>query len=102
MNRMPKLVASRSLQDVGAWSNSSLIGDDLVEEVRRSDRDLVVVGSASVARTLIEHDLVDEYRLLVFPLVLGAGRRLFDGRAVDLELVATERVGAAVLLVHRR
>jgi dihydrofolate reductase len=104
MNAMQKLVASRSLEDVEAWSNSTLLRRDLVDEVSRQERDLVVAGSASVVATLMEHDLVDEYRLLVFPLVLGAGRRLFlDGGApIDLELVTAEPVGAAVLEVYRR
>ena len=68
MNRIPKLVASRSLQRVERWQNSSLIEGDLVDEVatRRADQDLVVAGSASVVHTLMAHDLVDQYRLLVF------------------------------------
>jgi dihydrofolate reductase len=104
MNAIPKLVASRSLDGVDAWNNSTLLAGDLVEEVRRRDQNLIVAGSASVARTLMEHDLVDEYRLLVFPLVLGAGRRLFEdgGAPIDLELVSAEPVGAAVLQVYAR
>jgi dihydrofolate reductase len=62
------------------------------------------VGSASVARTLMEHDLVDEYRLLVFPLVIGAGTRLFADGAVpiDLRLLSAETTGPAVRLMYRR
>jgi dihydrofolate reductase len=106
MNRIPKLVASRSLERVEEWQNSSLLEGELVDEVatRKADQDLVVAGSASVVHALMEHDLVDEYRLLVFPVVLGAGTRLFEhGTApIDLRLVWAEPAGAAVLSVYSR
>jgi dihydrofolate reductase len=106
MNRMPKLVVSRSLEGVEAWSNSTLLTGDLVDEVshRKASQDLVVAGSGSIVRTLMEHDLVDEYRLLVFPTVLGAGDRLFQQGIppIDLHLVSAERAGAALLLVYQR
>jgi dihydrofolate reductase len=106
MNRIPKLVVSRSLDRVDEWSNSTLVEGDLLSEVsrRKAYQDLVVAGSGSVVRTLQEHDLVDEYRLLVFPIVLGEGRRLFgEGTSlIDLRLVSAEPAGAAVLLVYRR
>ena len=84
---MPKLVASRSLEDACSWQNSAVLRDDLATEAakRKQEQDIVVMGSASVVRTLMAHDLVDEYRLLVFPLVLGTGTRLFpDGTAPGL------------------
>jgi dihydrofolate reductase len=105
LNRMPKLVVSRSLEHVQEWSNSTLLRGEVVEEVsrRKATQDLVVTGSASLVHTLMEHDLVDEYRLLVFPTVLGEGTRLFDdGVAVDLELKSAQPAGPAVLLVYRR
>jgi len=106
MNAVPKLVASRSLYEVDGWSNSSLLQGDLVQEVtrRKQEQDLVVMGSASVVRTLMERDLVDEYRLLVFPRVLGEGGRLFEqGTApIDLRLASAEPAGAALLLVDSR
>jgi dihydrofolate reductase len=105
MNRMPKLVASTSLDRVDEWSNSTLLDGDLVDEVarRRPTQDVVVTGSASVVHRLIEHDLVDEYRLLVFPTVLGEGTRLFEGgQPADFELVSVERSDPAVLLVYSR
>jgi dihydrofolate reductase len=106
MNAIPKLVASRTLGDVEAWSNSTLLEGDLVEEAarRKADRDLVVAGSASVAHALMRADLVDEYRLLVFPIVIGAGTRLFDPgfAATDLRLESAQDAGPAVLLVYSR
>lgn len=79
MNAMPKLVASRSLDSAADWQNSTVLRGDLAAEVRarKQAQDIVVMGSASVTRALMSSDLVDEYRLLVFPLVLGEGTRLF-------------------------
>jgi dihydrofolate reductase len=106
MNRILKLVASRSLDRVDEWDNSTLVRGDLVEEVmrRKAAQDVVVMGSRSVVQTLMAHDLVDEYRLLVFPTVLGEGSRLFDDHVapVELELAAAEPVGPAVFMVYRR
>jgi dihydrofolate reductase len=106
MNRIPKLVASHTLERVDEWSNSSLLRGDLVDEVARRKRsqDLIIAGSASLVHTLMEHDLIDEYRLLVFPIVLGAGSRLFrdQNAPIELQLIAAEPVGAAVLLQYHR
>ena len=106
MNAMPKLVASRTLDDVSAWSNSTLLRGELVAEAgeRKADRDLVVAGSASVAHALMDADLVDEYRLLVFPTVVGEGTRLFEpGRAnADLDMASAQAAGPAALLVYSR
>jgi dihydrofolate reductase len=104
MNAMRKLVASRTLRDVSAWSNSSLLAGDLVEAVPAQDGDVVVAGSASVVHALAALDLVDEYRLLVFPTVLGGGTRLFREGAppVRLQLAGSESAGAAVLLTYGR
>jgi dihydrofolate reductase len=106
MNAMPKLVVSRSLQQAGGWQNSTVLHGNLVTEVgkRKQEQDIMVTGSASVVRTLTAHDLVDEYRLLVFPLVLGAGTRLFpDGTPpVNLALVSAQTAGPAVRLIYSR
>jgi dihydrofolate reductase len=106
MNAMPKLVASRTLEGAAGWQNSVVLRGDLVSEVRerRQARDIVVMGSASVTRALVDSDLVDEYRLLVFPLVLGEGTRLFpEGtRPAGLDLVSAQAVGPAVRLVYTR
>jgi dihydrofolate reductase len=81
-------VASRSLDDVGAWSNSTLLRGDLAAEVRRrrAVQDVMVTGSGSVVDQLVVRDLVDQYRLLVFPVVLSKGRRLFDAAISPVEL----------------
>jgi len=106
LNAMPKLVASRSLDQVGAWQNSALLGGDLLAAVRerKQAHDIVVAGSVSIVRALAADDLVDEYRLLVFPLILGAGTRLFPegtGQA-NLALVSANPQGPAVRLVYER
>lgn len=106
MNAMPKYVVSRSFDQVEQqWNNSALIEGELVDAARRlkADRDVVVMGSISVAHALMQADVVDEYRLLVFPIVLGEGARLFEpGTCAELELVNVDRAGAAALLMYRR
>jgi dihydrofolate reductase len=82
MNSMPKYVVSSTLERAD-WNNSTVLRGDLAEEVRglkeQPGGDILVAGSASMVRGLIAHDLVDELRLMVFPIVLGSGKRLFDG-----------------------
>ncbi|POM23595.1 hypothetical protein BTM25_47500 [Actinomadura rubteroloni] len=106
MNAVPKLVASRTMTaaDTSAWANSQVVDGDVIDAVKRERRDVVVTGSLSVVDRLAAADLVDEYRLLTFPSVLGAGRRLFpaDGAPRELECAGVEQVGAAVLSRYRR
>ena len=104
MNAVPKLVASRTLTDASAWANSRILDGDLVGAVKEERRDVIITGSVSIVRTLIAQDLVDEYRLLTFPTVLGTGERLFpDGMPpAYLETVSTEPAGAAVLTRYTR
>jgi dihydrofolate reductase len=104
MNAVPKLVASRTLADVSAWGNSKVIDGDLVDAVRRERRDVIVTGSLSVAHALMAADLIDEYRLLTFPTILGTGERLFTAGGVPeyLECLSAEQAGAAVLARYRR
>jgi dihydrofolate reductase len=105
MNAIPKLVASRSLTSADAWQNSTLIDGDLVETVRRrkAEQDIVVTGSVEVVQTLAAADLVDEYRLMVFPTVVGTGRRLFaDGAPTRLRLASVEQKGQGALLRYGR
>ena len=82
MNAMPKYVVSNTLPDEDAtWENSTVVRGDVVSELGalkgRLQGDLLVAGSATLVRTLVEHRLVDELRLMVFPIVLGSGKRLF-------------------------
>lgn len=104
MNAVPKLVASRSLGDASAWVNSQVIDGDVIKAVRHERRDVIITGSLSVVHALMAEDLIDEYRLLTFPTILGTGQRLFptDGPPGYLECVSAERVGAAVLARHVR
>ena len=104
MNAVPKLVASRTLTDTSAWANSELVRGDLLDAVRHERRDLVVTGSLSIVSALMAADLVDEYRLLTFPTVLGTGRPLFPSGSpvADLTCLSAERAGAAVLTRYAR
>jgi dihydrofolate reductase len=105
LNAAPKLVVSRTLTDVSAWNNSSLIDGDLKDVVKRhrSERDIIVIGSLDVAHDLVQADLVDEYRLLVFPIVLGTGRQLFTTPlASALRPTSATQSGAAALLYYER
>ena len=106
MNAVPKLVASRSLVQAAEWQNSTVLQGDLAAAVRERKRaqDIMVMGSGSVVRTLMAHDLADEYRLMVLPLVLGEGMRLFaDASApVNLALASAQTTGPAVKLIYTR
>jgi dihydrofolate reductase len=106
MNRMPKLVASRTRTDLSAWENSSLMSGELLDAVERNkaDRDVIVTGSASVIHALAEHDRVDEYRILFFPTALGDGIPLFSPQAapVQLRLLSAEASGPAILARYER
>lgn len=99
MNAVPKLVATRTLTDTTAWANSKVIDGDLIDVVKREQRDVMITGSLSVVHALMAEDLIDEYRLLTFPTILGTGRRLFpaDGSPTYLECLSAEPSGAAVL-----
>jgi dihydrofolate reductase len=100
MNAMPKYVVSRTLTDEQAdWNNSTVIGQDLPGEVAQLKQeiagDILVAGSAQLVQSLAEHQLVDEYRLMLFPIVLGSGKRLFGtgGTPTLLRLVDSRPVG---------
>ena len=103
-NNMPKYVVSSTLDDP-EWNNSTVLEDDLVKAVselrQRPDGDIVVHGSVQLVQALLEHDLVDELRLMVFPVVLGSGKRLF-GETSDkkpLRLVDSKTVGDGVAIL---
>jgi dihydrofolate reductase len=107
MNSMPKYVVSTTLKDP-EWSNSTVIGDDVAGQVARlreeASGDVFVAGSAQLVQTLLRHGLVDEVRLMVFPVVLGSGKRLFadDADRAAFELVEAKPTGAVVTLTLRR
>lgn len=105
MNAVPKRVATRTGIDASAWPNSAAIDGDPLTWVKgeRERRDVVVIGSLSLVRALAAADLVDEYRLITFPVVAGEGDRLFaDGVPASLEFTVAEPVGASVLTILRR
>jgi dihydrofolate reductase len=104
MNAIPKLVASGTLTDTSAFPNSQVIEGDVVAAVKREQRDVIVAGSLSVVRALMAHDLIAEYRLLIFPTVVGAGDRLFPagGPPVYLDCLSAEQSGPAVLARYRK
>ena len=104
LNSLPKYVVSSTLEHPG-WNGSTVVNGDLDLEVtklkKRYDGDIVVHGSAQLTQALIERDLVDELRLMVFPVVLGSGKRLF-GESADkkrLDLVDSKTVGDGVLIL---
>ena len=108
MNRMPKYVVTRTLTDL-AWANSHRIDTDMPAAVRDLKRqtggELVVFGSGALVRGLAENDLVDEYRLLVFPVLLGAGKRMFDDRSGFARFRLTDSVSSpsgVVMLTYTR
>src|ERR671925_2032415 len=101
LNDMPKYVVSSTLKDPD-WNNSTVLAGDVMQEVSKLkeelDGEIVVAGSIRLGRTLMEHDLVDELRLMIYPVVLGAGERLF-GETSDkkpMRLLDTQTVGDGV------
>ncbi len=104
LNSLPKYVASSTLERP-RWSNSTVLTGDLVDQVsklkRELDGDIVVYASYQLGRTLIEHDLVDELRLFVFPVVIGAGEHLFDETSdkTPLRLVDAKTIGDGLVFV---
>lgn len=102
MNSLPKYVVSTTLAKAD-WNNSTIISEnvaDAISELKQQyEGDILVAGSATLVQTLIQHDLVDEYRLLVYPIVLGKGKRLFqDDCDAKLKLVEIKQMGLVVLM----
>lgn len=103
MNSLPKYVVSTTLQEAN-WNNSTIISKDVPAAIQRLKEQLsgniLAYGSGNLTQTLLRHGLVDELRLMVFPLVLGQGKRLFaDGDSFALQLAATRDLGDGVLLL---
>jgi dihydrofolate reductase len=108
MNSMPKYVVSSTMQEA-SWENSTILSGDLSEEIARVhgevDGTILVAGSAQLVQGLLERDLVDELRLMIFPVVLGAGKRLFGdvSEKKSLTLADSKVVGDGVaILTYRR
>ena len=107
LNRLPKYVVSRTLTKA-EWHNSTVIRGDVAKQVaelkRRHAREILIQGSSELIQTLLPNDLVDEYRLLVFPVVLGSGKRLFGSGAVPaaLTLVDTRATSTGVVVATYR
>jgi dihydrofolate reductase len=108
LNNTPKYVTSRTLQEPLSWANSTLLERDAAVSVTRlkeqPGKDLVVLGSGELVHTLARNNLVDEYVLLIHPLLLGSGRRLFDetGAPTTLQLVDAKTSPSGVLITTYR
>jgi dihydrofolate reductase len=106
MNAMPKYVVSTTLENP-QWNNSSVLSGDLAEEVEKLkeqfDGDILVAGSATLVQSLLAADLVDELHLMIFPVVLGTGKRLFrESEQLPFETVESKQTGAVTTLTLRR
>ncbi len=104
MNSLHKYVVSTTLEEV-EWNNSRLIKGNIVEEIsklkQQPGQDILIAGSGELVHTLMQHDLVDDYRLLVYPVVLGSGKRLFQGGSkTTLRLVETRTFPSGVVLLE--
>lgn len=105
MNGLPKYVVSTTLTEPLEWNNSTLIGGNVAEEVsalkRQPGGDILMYGSADLMHTLMRHDLIDEYRIWVEPVIVGSGKRLFKdvGDTTVLRLVDTKAIGTGVVIL---
>jgi dihydrofolate reductase len=105
MNGLPKYVVSTTLEEPLEWNNSTLIKGNVAEEVsklkQQPGQDILIAGSADLVHTLMQHDLIDEYRIMVHPVVVGSGKRLFrDGSDTKvLRLVETKTFGSGVVVL---
>jgi len=104
MNSFPKHVVSKTLEKLD-WNNSHLIKGDVEREVsklkQQPGQDLLVFGSGQLVNALMQHDMIDEYRLLVYPIILGSGKRLFsDANKATLKLVETKTFSSGVVLLR--
>lgn len=105
MNAMPKYVVSTTLTSAAAWRNSTLISSDVVESIRalkaQPGKNILMDGSSVLVHTLARHDLVDEYSLLVYPVVLGSGKKIFpDDHRINLRLLESHAFPSGVVLMR--
>jgi dihydrofolate reductase len=101
-NSVRKYVVSKTLEEPLEWNNSTLIKDNIVQEItnlkQQNGKDITVHGSATLVQTLMQHDLVDRYRLLVYPVVVGKGKRLFkEGIPATLKLLESRSFSSGVV-----
>lgn len=106
MNSMPKYVISATLEQA-EWNNSTVLRGEVAQEVRtlkrQIDGDILINGSGQLVEALLEHDLIDEFRLTMCPIVLGSGKRLFPGAGneISLRLVDTVKSGDSLILTYQ-
>jgi dihydrofolate reductase len=106
MNGMPKYVVSTSLARAD-WNNTTVVRGKVADEVealkKKIEGDILIYGSGRLVQTLMRHDLVDEYRLMVYPIVLGGGNRLFgeSDRSLRLRLIGSRQAGESLILTYR-
>jgi dihydrofolate reductase len=105
MNAMPKYVVSTTLENADAWRNSTLIKGDVIEQVRalkaQPGKHILIDGSSALVQTLIRNDLVDEFRLVVYPVALGGGKKIFpDGVRVNLRLAESRPLPNGVTILR--
>ncbi|NUM43560.1 MAG: dihydrofolate reductase family protein [Anaerolineales bacterium] len=105
MKAMPKYVVSTTLQSADLWRNSTIISSNVIEEIRKlkeqPGKNIYTDGSSVLVHTMARNDLVDEYSLLVYPVVLGSGKRVFpDDLRVDLKLIETKVFPSGVVLMR--
>jgi dihydrofolate reductase len=101
-NSVRKYVVSKTLEEPLEWNNSTLIKDNVVEEItklkQQDGKDIAVHGSATLVQTLVQHDLVDRYRLLAYPVIVGKGKRLFkEGTTATLKLLESQSFSSGVV-----
>jgi dihydrofolate reductase len=105
MNAMPKYVVSTTLADASAWRNSTLINDHVVQQVHalkaQAGKNILIDGSSALVHTLAQNDLIDEYYLIVYPVALGSGKKVFpDGVRLSLRLIEAQPLPSGVVLTH--
>lgn len=105
MNSIPKYVVSSTLKEL-TWNNSTLIRGDIPREVNKlkqqTGKNILLAGSAELVQTLMRHDLIDEYRLMVHPIIVGGGKRLFQDESAKrpLSLKQTKRFDSGIVVLH--
>lgn len=105
MKAKQKIVVSTTLKSADAWRNSTIIRENVIEEIHKLKQQpgqhIYIDGSSVLVHTLAQHNLIDEYSLLVYPLVLGSGKRVFpDDVQIDMELIQTKSFPSGVVLMH--